>query len=126
MQIELRHRGLDLDIEQRRTLLGCLENSLGRFAGYIREVWVYLRELAVLRGRTTTQLRVVVHLAHGERVVVSGDGDDLEDLIARTVHRARFAVRRQVKRRLARRRPPRRPAGHDFLLTTSPSGWNHL
>jgi hypothetical protein len=126
MQIEIRQRGLVLDPELRRTLVSCLHQSLGRFAGYIREVWVYLREAATVRGGANTRIRLVVQLASGERVVVSGNGADLESIIPRTVHRARFAVRRQVKRRLASRRPPRRPVGHDFVLATSPPAWNHL
>jgi ribosome-associated translation inhibitor RaiA len=108
MRLEIRSRGLKLSPELRGHLRERLRVALGRFAHSIDRVRVYFRDRSEPRDGLSKKCRVVVDLHRRGSVVVTGEDADVFAVIARTVNRAGFAVRRHVKRPLARRRPPRR------------------
>lgn len=106
MRLHIRRRGVVLDDFTRDYVKERLRAALGRFARYLTEVWVYLRDMNGPRGGVDKRCRVVVALPPAGRVVVSGAGSELSSLLRGTADRARFAVRRHLKRRIARRRRP--------------------
>lgn len=108
MRLEIRRRGVEVTEGLRAHVEERLRLALGRFAAYVGEVRVYLRDVNGPRGGTDKVCRVVVEVPRYGRVVVAGADADVFEAVARTASRARFAVRRRVKRRLARRRPSRR------------------
>jgi putative sigma-54 modulation protein len=108
MRLEIRRSGVKVTEGLRAHIVERLRLALGRFARYIGEVWVYLRDVNGPRGGTDKECRIVVEVPHAGRVVVTGADAEIYAAITRTAGRAGFAVRRHVKRRLARRRPPRR------------------
>src|SRR4051794_16441718 len=131
MRLEIRRRGVEVTEGLRDHIVERLRLALGRFAGYIGEVRVYLRDVNGPRGGADKVCRVVVEVPRSGRVVVAGAEVDIFDAIARTANRARFAVRRRVKRLLARRRPPRRrgrevaavPAGMEGEMVEVEDKW---
>jgi ribosome-associated translation inhibitor RaiA len=110
MRYEIRRRGVEVTEGLRAHVAERLRIALTRFAGYVGEVRVYLRDVNGPRGGLDKQCRIVVEMPRYGRVVVIGADTDLHVAITRTTGRAGFAVRRRVKRRLARRRPGRRAA----------------
>src|SRR5437764_13261386 len=109
MRLEIRRRGVEVTEELRAHIAERLRLALGRFAGYVGEVRVYLRDVNGHRGGADKVCRVVVEVPRYGQVVVSGADADVSAAITRTASRAGFALRRHLKRRLARRRRPRRP-----------------
>jgi hypothetical protein len=107
MQMHIRKRGVEVNEKLRVSLKERLRASLGRFARYIREVWVYLWEVNDPRGSAGLNCRIVVHVPSDGRVVVTGRDAEIDSVIHRTTARAWFAVRRHLKRKLALRRRPR-------------------
>lgn len=111
MRLQIRCHGVNVGRGLRDHVKERLRLTLGRLAGYIGEVRVYLRDVNGPRGGVDKVCRIVAEVPRAGRVVVTGRDADVVAAITRTVSRAGFAVGRRVKRRLARRRPARRRGG---------------
>ena len=111
MRLEIRHQGVDVTDELRDSIREQFRLALGRFARSVGGVRVYLRDVNGPRGGTDKECRMVAEVPRDGRVVVAGAATDVAAAVARTAHRAGYALRSHLKRRLARRRPSRRHAG---------------
>lgn len=107
MRYEIRRRGVEVTEDLRVHVVERLRLALARFAGYVGEVRVYLRDVNGPRGGLDKECRIVVEVPRYGRVVVAVAYADVFGAVAHTARRTQFAVRRRVKRRLAQRRPSR-------------------
>lgn len=116
MRLEIRQRGIEVTEELRSHVRQRLQGALGRFAGSIERVRVYLRDVNGPRGGVAKRCRIAVELRRRGSVVVTGLAPDIFAAIGRTASRTKFAVRRRLKHRLARRRAVSQYAGFDRSL----------
>ena len=98
MRVEIRRRRLEVSERLREHVERRLRAALGRFAGRLGGVRVYLRDVNGPRGGPDKRCRIVVHLPPGGRAVVSGMAADPYTAVARTAERSARAglANRQV------------------------------
>jgi putative sigma-54 modulation protein len=76
-----------------------LHFALARFDGTIRNVEISLSDENGPRGGVDKRCRVLMTLTRGNRLVVEGRGERLQDLLDRTLERAGRAAARALERR---------------------------
>lgn len=104
MRVEIRRRQLELSDGLRAHIERQLRTDLGRFAGQVAWVWVYLGDVNGPRGGEDKRCRIVVHFARGGgRAVASGIGTDPYAAVTQASDRAARIVKRRGPRNFARR-----------------------
>jgi ribosome-associated translation inhibitor RaiA len=76
-----------------------LHFALAKFSPAIRDVRIGLSDENGPRGGVDKRCRVLMTLSRGDRLVVEGRGEQLEELLDRTLERAGRAAARAVQRR---------------------------
>lgn len=106
MRIEIRTHGVSLTPDQEAVLERRLRFALGRFAGHIGRVRVWVADENGPRGGVDHRSLLEVELRQGPKVHAEAQGVDVEIAVASGARRAARRVRDELaRRRLFDRRP---------------------